>query len=94
MNQNEFIKNLAMRLNITQVETKKILKSSIETLVEVLDHDTTVTLPGLGTFNTATSKKRKSYSPFHKQLVKLPPKRVIRFRPSSTMKKELKTKQA
>ncbi|MBN1650866.1 MAG: HU family DNA-binding protein [Bacteroidales bacterium] len=92
MNQNEFIKNLAVRLNLTQAETKKLLKSAIDTLTEVLDQDITVTLPGLGTFNTATTKRRKSFSPHHDQMLMLPPKRTLRYSPSSTIKNELKSK--
>lgn len=94
MNQNEFIKNLALRLDLTQAETKKTLKSAIDMLTEVLDQDIPVTLPGLGTFSTAATRKRKSFSPHHDQMLMLPPKRTLRFRASSTIKNELKSKHA
>ncbi len=92
MNQAELIKNLASRLGHTQLETKQLLKSSMEIIVEILDQDIQILIPGLGTFSTVISKKRKSYSPFHKQFVMLPPKRIIRFRPSSSIKNDLKSK--
>lgn len=92
MKQTEIIRNLSLRLEITQVEAKQLLKSSAEIIVKTLDQDTPISIPGLGTFFTVRTKKRKAFSPFHKQHMLLPPKRVIRFRPSSTIKNELKTK--
>ncbi|MDA3906914.1 MAG: HU family DNA-binding protein [Bacteroidales bacterium] len=92
MKQNELIRSLASRLGLTQVETKRLLKSSVEIIVDVLDQDIPISLPNLGSFCTVITKKRKSFSPFHKEYVMLAPKRIIRFRPSSSIKNELKTK--
>lgn len=93
MTQVELIRNLASRLGITQVETKRLLKSSVKVIKETLDQDITISIPDLGTFSTVKTKGRKSFNPFHKQYFLLPPKRIIRFRPSSSIKNALKTKQ-
>ena len=93
MTQVELIRNLASRLGITQVETKRLLKSSFKIIEETLDQDIPISVPDLGTFYTARTKRRKSYNPYHKHYFLLPPKRVIRFRASSSIKNALKTKQ-
>ena len=93
MTQAELIKKLALRIDITQVEVKRILKSSTKIIKETLDKDISISIPDLGTFYTVRSKRRKSYNPFHKQYFLLPPKRSIRFRPSASIKNALKTKQ-
>lgn len=93
MKQIELIRNLSTRLGITQVETRRLLKSVVKIISETLDQDIPISIPDLGTFCTVTTKKRKSFNPFHKQYFLLPPKRIIRFRPSSSIKNKLKTKQ-
>ncbi|MCD6178709.1 MAG: HU family DNA-binding protein [Bacteroidales bacterium] len=92
MTQVELIRNLSSRLGITQVETKRLLKSSVNIIKETLDKDISISILDLGTFSTVKIKNKKSYNPFHKQYFLLPPKRIIRFRPSLSIKNALKTK--
>lgn len=91
MTQADLIKRLALSLGITQVETKRLLKSSTKIITETLDQDISISIPKLGTFSTEAFQRRKSFSPFHKQFVLLPPKRTIKFNPSTAIKKELKS---
>lgn len=91
MTQADLIKRLALSLGITQVEVKRLLKSSTKIITETLDQDIGISIPKLGTFSTETFHRRKSFSPFHKQFVLLAPKRTIKFNPSVAIKKELKS---
>ena len=90
MNNSELIKNLAERLQKPQTELKRILETSSRVIKEVLDKDTIITIPGLGTFRTALKKKRKSFNPHHNKFMMLPPKRVLKFRVSGPLKDALK----
>lgn len=92
MTSSEIIKNFSLRLGKSQIETKQLMKSSTEIIRDILDKDIDISIPGLGTFSTHFVEKRKSYDPFHKWFIMSPPKRVIRFRPGSSMKNELKSK--
>ena len=92
MTNSEIIKNLSLRLGQSQVEIKRLLKSSTKIIRDILDKDIGITIPGLGTFRSFFIKKRKSFDPYHKKFILLPPKRTIRFRPSSSIKNELKNK--
>ncbi len=92
MTNSEIIKNLSERLEHSQAEIKRILECSTRLMRDVLDKDIGITIPGLGTFHTVVSDKRKSYDPYHKRFILLPPKRKIRFHPSSSIKDDLKNK--
>ncbi|OQX94847.1 hypothetical protein B6I21_08500 [candidate division KSB1 bacterium 4572_119] len=92
MTNSELIKTLSLRLDLSQSEIKRLLKGSIDSIKEILDEDTGVSIPGFGTFVTYVKKKRKSFNPYHKKFMMLPPKRVTKYRPSSSLKQELKFK--
>ena len=86
MNAGEVVKFLSQRLGLSQRETRRLLKSSTETLKKTLDEDLGFTIPKLGTFVTRVRKKRRAYNPHYKKHTILPPKRVVCFRPSSALK--------
>ena len=92
MTNSEIIRDLALRLSVSQVEVKDLMKESIRIIRETLDKDMDVSITELGTFSTHLAKKRKSYDPFNKRFLMLPPIRILRFRPGSSMKNELKSK--
>ncbi len=88
----EIIKNLSSRFGKSQAETRRLMKDSVRIIKDILDKDIDVTIPDLGTFSSHYVDKRKSYDPFHKRFIMSPPKKVIRFRPGSSIKSELKSK--
>ena len=90
MNNSELIKNLSLRLGRSQAELKRILGSSTQIIKEYLDKEFIISIPGLGTFRPILKKERKSFNPHHNSFMMLPPKRVVKFRASSSMKDELK----
>ena len=90
MTNSELIKTLSLRLGQSQVEIKRLLKSSIKIMKEVIDDDVGVSIPGLGTFKAFIKSKRRSYNPYHKRFIMLPLKRIVKFRSSSSIKNELK----
>jgi len=92
MTNSEIIKNLSLRLGQSQAEMKRLLKSSTNIIRDILDKDIGITMPGLGTFGSHFLQRRKSFDPYHKKFIMLPPKRTIKFHPSSSIKTELKNK--
>ena len=90
MTNSELIKTLSSRLGQSQIEIKRLLKSSIKIMKQVIDEDVGVSIPGLGTFKTFIKSKRKSFNPYHKKFMIVPTKREIKFRSSSSIKNELK----
>ncbi|MBA7519364.1 hypothetical protein ES705_23688 [subsurface metagenome] len=90
MTNSEIIRNLSLHLGKSQVEIRQLLKSSATIIRDTLDKDLGITIPGLGTFGTYFKNKRKSFNPYHNKFMLLPPKRIIQFRPGSSIKNELK----
>lgn len=90
MTNSELIKKLSSRLGITQSETKRILLASAKVFQENVDDDLGISIPGLGTFTPEIHQSRNSFNPFYKKFMRLPPKRVVKFHPCASLKKELK----
>ena len=90
MNNNEFIKSLSERTGQSQGEIRRLLGHITETFRKTLDEDFRFTIPRLGTFGTRTRQKRKAYHPHHKKYMVLPPKRIVSFKTSSVLKKNVK----
>ncbi len=88
----DFIKTLAQRLGQTQVETRRLWNGSAQTMKSILDKDTPLFIPGLGTFGVKMLGKRRSYSPFHQSHVLLPKKRIVKFHGFGSLKSEFKNK--
>lgn len=86
MNHSDMVKHLSRELEISQVEVKRLLKISSETLTSILDRDKGVTIPGVGTFFAGMKKARKAYNPYHQRMMLLPKKRVVKFHVSSHLK--------
>lgn len=94
MTHSELIKNLSQRIGKSKIETTRLIKISTDVLKKLLDDDKSIAVPGLGTFQALVKNERKSYDPYHKKLIQLPQKRIITFKPSSIIKKELKKERA
>ncbi len=92
MDTTDLIKILAERFDETQTDIDGYLQTSTKIIRQILDKDIQISIPGLGTFYTHTRDERKSYDPYHEHYLLLPPKRVIEFNPSSTLKDEVKDK--
>ncbi len=89
MNTTEFVKTLANRLEITQRETRELVRLLHETIAKNLEKHQSICLRGFGTFGTRKTEARKSYNPAAKKYMILPPKVVLFFKPSDALKKRL-----
>lgn len=89
MTTTEFVKNLAERLEITQVEARRLLRVWHETLVKDLEGGKTVVMRGFGSCGTRKQEARLSFNPALRKRMKLPPKVVMFFRPSQRLKDNL-----
>lgn len=88
----QFIREMAGRLGQTQVETRRLWTACTDTIKSVLDKDTLISIPGLGTFHSTLLAKRRSYNPFHQSHVLLPKKRIVKFRAFGSLKSQFKDK--
>lgn len=89
MTKSEVLKKLAAELDLTQADTEKLYDSFVEGLSELLSNDQGFTLPGLGSFHAEVRPEHKSYNPHYEQMMLIPPKKVVHFNQSSTLKEKI-----
>jgi len=89
MTTTEIIKTLSKRLAISQRDARRFFKQMFEEISQSLEKGETMVIRGFGSFGTRVRKSRKSYHPTARRFMQLPPKRVVRFRPSSKLKESV-----
>lgn len=86
MNSSEVVKLLALRLGISQVAAKDLMRKKLEELRLVLSQDQTVQLPRLGTFRIRQTKPRQAYIPGKDCRCLIPTRRHTNFKTSPAFK--------
>ena len=82
MNKAQFVEAIALDANIPKVEARKAIDAMIRMTVQSLREGERLTLTGLGTFNVQQRPERVGRNPRTGAAVKIPPRKVIKFRPS------------
>ena len=82
MNKAQFVEAIALDANIPKVEARKAIDAMIRVTVQSLREGERLTLTGLGTFNVQPRPERVGRNPRTGAAVKIPPRKVIKFRPS------------
>lgn len=90
MTYKELINRVAESRDIPKAQAKEFIESVFDVIGDVLENGNGVSVPDLGTFKTKTKDERKVYSPHHETFILAPPKRVVDFAPSSSLKDNLK----
>ena len=82
MNKAQFVEAIALDANIPKVEARKAIDAMIRVTVQSLREGERLTLTGLGTFNVQQRPERVGRNPRTGAAVKIPPRKVIKVRPS------------
>lgn len=80
MNKAELVKRIAKKTGMSQVKTRKFLDTFIEVMEEELSKGGKVKLLGFGIFRVVKRKERKGTDPRTKKPIKIPAKKVVKFR--------------
>lgn len=82
MNKAELINTMAEKAGLTKVDARKALDAFIEATKKELKSgkEKKVTLIGFGTFSVATRKARTGLNPQTKKAIKIPAKKVVKFK--------------
>ena len=86
MNSKEFINALATRLQENPKTVKQHVEALVDALANMLDEGATLNVQGFGTYEVKKKKERIIVHPMSKQRQLVPPKLVIAFKPSPTLK--------
>lgn len=82
MNKAHLVEAVALDANISKIEARKAVDSIIRVTVQALREGERLTLTGLGSFSVQQRSERIGRNPRTGAAVKIPPRKVIKFRPT------------
>ena len=90
MNNKEFTSELAERLGYTIKDTSELMNSLLSSMTQELEEGNVIAIQGFGSFEVKKKAERISISPASIQRMLVPPKLVLSYRPSNTLKDKFK----
>ena len=90
MNNKEFIAELARRTGYNNKDTAQLVTSVLGVMTQELQEGKTIALQGFGTFEVKKKLERISVNPATQQRMLIPPKLVLNYKPSITLKEKFK----
>ena len=90
MNNKEFTSELAERLGYTIMDTAELIGSLLSDMVQELEEGNVIAVQGFGSFEVKKKAERISINPASKQRMLVPPKLVLSYKPSNTLKDKFK----
>ena len=83
MNKAQLVEAIALDANISKIDARKAVDAIIRVTVQSLREGERLTLTGLGTFSVQQKAARVGRNPRTGAAVKIPPRKVIKFRPTA-----------
>ena len=90
MNNKEFTSEPAERLGYTIKDTSELMNSLLSSMTQELEEGNVIAVQGFGSFEVKKKAERISINPASKQRMLVPPKLVLSYRPSNTLKDKFK----
>lgn len=90
MTHKELISEMAQRLNWTQTKVSETMEAAVRVINEKLAEDAQISIHNFGVFETKKKSERISVNPQSGQRYLVPPSIVATFKPSTTIKEQLK----
>jgi len=90
MTKADLISKMSKDAKITKVAAGKALNSVIEGITKALKKNDSVTLVGFGTFSVSRRKARKGRNPQTGREIKIPARKVAKFKAGADLKKAVK----
>lgn len=90
MNKKEMIKEVALKVGMTQKDTGIVVDSIFDTIANELANGGEVNITGFGKFISVHKEARVARNPQDGSLVEVPEHNTPRFKPSSTLKETVR----
>ena len=90
MNNKQYIAELARQTGFSQEDTQRLARKVIDAMIAQLEEGNVVTIPDFGSFEVKKRLERLVVNPLTKKRQLVPPKLVLNFRPSDSVKVKLK----
>lgn len=89
MDQAELIEKVAQKLSISNAQSQRLLKATLREIRDLLRVGHAVTIPHLGTFDTATYAEHRGYRPASHDFAIFPKRRVPVFRTGTLLREDV-----
>jgi DNA-binding protein HU-beta len=89
MDQSELIEKVAKELGISNALSQRLLRATLREIRDLLRVGHAVTIPHLGTFDTATYAEHRGYRPVSHDFAIFPKRRVPVFRAGTLLREEV-----
>ena len=86
MNKQEFVSNVAERIDADCTQAGNVVNAVFEALTQVLAAGDRVVIPGFGTFSTATRAARTGRNPINGEAIEIPARTVPTFKPGKALR--------
>ena len=87
MNKSELIAAMALKAGLTKVQAKNALEALLDNSKDALKKGEKIDLIGFGTFSVLSRKARTGHNPATGKSIKIPAKKVVKFKPGSAFAK-------
>lgn len=85
MNKAELVAAIAAKAELSKVAAAKAVDAAVEAAIEALKKGENVQLIGFGTLAVVKKAARKGINPATKQIINIPAKKVVKFRPGARL---------
>ena len=90
MTKKEIVKQIAERVELTQLKTKEVVQLTFKAIVDTLLEEKRIELRNFGVFEVKQRKARKARNPRTGDRVDVPPKNVVTFKPGKEMEERVR----
>eukprot|EP01107_Rhizomastix_libera_P005260 TRINITY_DN18545_c0_g1_i1.p1 TRINITY_DN18545_c0_g1~~TRINITY_DN18545_c0_g1_i1.p1 ORF type:complete len:106 (-),score=4.15 TRINITY_DN18545_c0_g1_i1:27-344(-) len=92
MNKTDLINAVAGETGMSKVDTEKAIKATIDSISKELAVGGSITLVGFGTFTIMERKARMGKNPRTGESIKIPAKKVAKFKPGKALSEMVSVK--
>ncbi len=90
MTKKDIVLKIATETKMKQQDIKKVVQKALDSIIDSLVNGKTVELRNFGIFKVKSRRGRTGRNPRTGEIVPVPPKRVVVFKPGLEMKKLVK----
>ncbi len=90
MTKRDIVLKVADQTGLKQVDVKTIVQKTLDNIVDCLSDNKTIELRNFGIFKVKRRKSRKGRNPKTGEVVPVPERRVVVFKPGLVMKAKIK----
>jgi len=90
MTKKDIILKVSDDTNLKQIDVKKVVQKTFDCIIEALVRGEKIELRNFGVFRLKQRKSRTGRNPRTGQVVPVPPRKVVVFKPGLEMKKKIK----